>query len=210
MKLSLSILNCNLAKLNEELEPIYEDLDYIHMDVMDGNFVPNISFGQDLIKSLRPYTSLPFDTHLMINNPMQYIESFVKAGSNYVTFHYEAVDNPDEVIDYIHSLNAKAGISIKPNTSVEVLKPYLAKLDLILIMSVEPGFGGQKFMDSSIAKLKYLAELRPHYNYLISVDGGINDKTIGLVAPYTDLVVSGSYISKAEDKKKNIEVIHKA
>lgn len=209
MKLSLSILNCDLAKLNEELEPIYEDLDYIHMDVMDGNFVPNISFGQDLIKSLRPYTSLPFDTHLMINNPMQYIESFVKAGSNYVTFHYEAVDNPDEVIDYIHSLNTKAGISIKPNTSVEVLKPYLAKLDLILIMSVEPGFGGQKFIDSSIAKLKYLAELRQQYNYLISVDGGINDKTIGLVSPYTDLVVSGSYITKAKDKKKNIEVIHK-
>lgn len=210
MKLSLSILNCNLAKLEEELSPLYDKLDYLHMDVMDGNFVPNISFGPDLIKALRPYTSVPFDTHLMINNPEKYIEVFVKAGSDYITFHYEATTNPQALIELIHSYNVKAGISIKPATKIEDIEALLPTLDLVLVMSVEPGFGGQKFMPEAIDKLKYLKEKQKNNHYLISVDGGINAQTIGLVSKYTDLVVSGSYITKAQDKVSAIEIIKKA
>ncbi len=210
MKLSLSILNCNLAKLEEELNPLYKNLDYLHMDVMDGNFVPNISFGADLIKSLRPYTSVPFDTHLMINNPEKYIESFAKAGSDYITFHLEATNKPKELIDLIHKFNVKAGISIKPKTNVSELDSLLPYLDLVLIMSVEPGFGGQKFMDNAIDKLKYLKDKQKDYHYLISVDGGINGDTINLVNKYTDLVVSGSFITKAINKNEAIEIIKNA
>ena len=207
MKLSLSILNCDLTNLKEDIKFYNPYLDYIHLDVMDGNFVPNISFGPDYIKSLKAYSNVTFDTHLMINNPKNYIKQFVDAGSDYITFHYEATDNVDELIEYIHSFNIKAGISIKPGTSVEVLAPYLSKLDLILIMSVEPGFGGQSFMPSSIDKVKWLRERQKDNNYLISIDGGINNTTIDYVKDYLDLAVVGSYITKAKDKVEAINSI---
>ena len=147
MKLSLSILNADLTNLKEEIKLYDKHLDYYHLDVMDGNFVPNISFGPDYIKSLKAHTNVVFDTHLMINNPEFYVKKFIEAGSDIVTFHFEATNNPEALIDKIHALGAKAGISIKPMTKVEVLEPLLKKLDLVLIMTVEPGFGGQSFME---------------------------------------------------------------
>ncbi len=209
MEISLSILNMDFNNLGEDLNRIKEEINYLHLDVMDGNFVPNISFGSSIINDIHKSHNFILDTHLMINNPMKYIKSFVDAGSDYITFHYEAVDNIKEVINYIHSFNVKAGISIKPNTDVSVLNPYLAYIDLILIMSVEPGFGGQSFMPVSTEKVKYLKELKDenNYSYLISIDGGISDKTINYVSNYIDLAVVGSYITKACNPLENIKKI---
>lgn len=207
MEISLSILNMNFNNLGQALNEIEDEIDYLHLDVMDGSFVPNISFGPTIIKDIHNNHRFILDTHLMINNPMKYIKSFVDAGSNYITFHYEAVDNVKEAIDYIHSFNVKAGISIKPNTDVAVLKPYLADIDLVLIMSVEPGFGGQSFMPTAIDKVKYLKELKVEndYSYLISIDGGISDKTINYVSRYLDLAVVGSYITAASNPLENVK-----
>lgn len=211
MEVSLSILTIDYNNVSKQLNLFKDNLKYLHLDVMDGNFVPNISFGPAFIKSLKSNYDFIFDTHLMINNAQNYIKSFVDAGSDYITFHYEAVDNPLEVIDLIHSYNVKAGISIKPNTNPEVLKPYLPYLDLILVMSVEPGFGGQKFMDNSIAKVKNLKELKTKngYKYLISIDGGINGNTLPLVSQYLDLAVSGSYVLNADNPLDNLNKLNK-
>ena len=209
MKLSLSILNADLTNLKEEIKLYDKHLDYYHLDVMDGNFVPNISFGPDYIKSLKAHTNVVFDTHLMINNPEFYVKKFIEAGSDIVTFHFEATNNPEALIDKIHALGAKAGISIKPMTKVEVLEPLLKKLDLVLIMTVEPGFGGQSFMEDQVSKLEYLKKYKENndLSYLISVDGGINNETINKVNQYTDLVVVGSYITKAKNVLENIKII---
>ena len=207
MKISLSILNADFSNLYNDLKEIINDVDMIHMDVMDGGFVPNLSFGPDIIKSLRPKTNIPFDTHLMIEHPLKYLDDYIKAGSNYITVHYEALDDLNEIITHLKNRNIKVGISIKPNTKVEVLEPYLKELDLILIMSVEPGFGGQKFDSSAISKCKYLKEKQKDYNYIISIDGGINDKTLPLVKDYVDMVVVGSYITKAKAKKEAIKTL---
>ncbi len=209
MEISLSILNMNFNNLGDDLKKIKEEINYLHLDVMDGNFVPNISFGSSIIKDIHKSHNFILDTHLMINNPMKYIKSFVDAGSDYITFHYEAVDNIKEIVDYIHSFNVKAGISIKPNTDVAVLKPYLVDIDLILVMSVEPGFGGQSFMPGSIDKVKYLKELKDknNYSYLISIDGGISNQTINYVSNYLDLAVVGSYITAANNPLENIKKI---
>ena len=209
MKVSLSILTVDYANVEKSLKPLLNDLDYIHLDVMDGVFVPNISFGYSFIKSLRKITDIPFDTHLMIQNPIQYIENFALAGSQYITFHYEASSDVMETINLIKSYNVKAGISIKPNTSVDEIKHLLPYLDMVLIMSVEPGFGGQKFMEGSVDKVRELKELKDEYgyNYLINIDGGINGETIGKVSKYCDLVVSGSYVVNAEDPIANLNVI---
>ena len=154
------------------------------MDIMDGEFVPNISFGPAVVKSLRPVTEKPFDTHLMLLHPQNYIKQFAEAGSQYITFHVEADCDVLDTINLIKSYGVKPGISIKPGTPVSAIEKYLPYVDLVLIMSVEPGFGGQKFMPSSIEKAKLLKELREknNYNYLISVDGGINDKTLPEIA----------------------------
>ena len=206
MEISLSILNMNFNHIKEELNQYAEKIQYLHLDIMDGHFVPNISFGPSIVKAIHKENNFILDTHLMISNPMKYIQSFVEAGSDYITFHLEAVDNALEVIDYIHSLGVKAGISIKPNTKVEDLLPYLPNLDLVLIMSVEPGFGGQKFIESSIEKVKQLKQWKEEkgYVYLISIDGGINDLTLKKVEPYLDLAVVGSYITASTTPLENI------
>lgn len=211
MKVALSILTANFMKVEESLKEIIHDVDYVHMDIMDGEFVPNISFGPAIVKSLRPMTEVPFDTHLMILHPQNYIKQFAEAGSQYITFHVEADCDVMETINLIKSYGVKAGISIKPNTTVDAIKEYLPYLDLVLVMSVEPGFGGQKFMPSAIDKCKKLKELREknNYNYLISVDGGINDKTLPLISEHLDLAVSGSYVCNAENKKERLEILHK-
>jgi ribulose-phosphate 3-epimerase len=210
MKVALSILTADFMRVNDSLKEIINDVDYVHMDIMDGEFVPNISFGPAVVKSLRPMTKVPFDTHLMILHPQNYIKQFAEAGSQYITFHVEADCDVMETINLIKSYGVKAGLSIKPNTTVEEIKKYLPYLDLVLVMSVEPGFGGQKFMVSAIDKCKELKELREknNYNYLISVDGGINDKTLPQISKYLDLAVSGSYVCNADNKKERLEILH--
>ena len=209
MKVSLSILTVDYANVYESLKDIINDVDYVHMDVMDGEFVPNISFGYSFIKSLRKITDKPFDTHLMMVHPQNYIKEFAQAGSQYITFHVEADCNVMDTIKLIHDNNCLAGISIKPNTSVKEIERYLAYVDMVLVMSVEPGFGGQKFMSSAIDKAKELYELKKmnNYNYLINIDGGIKDSTAPLVNDYVDLAVVGSYICNASNKVENLNII---
>lgn len=208
MIISPSILSADFKKLESSISEV-KNAPFLHIDIMDGEFVPNISFGPMVQAQIRPsFKEQVFDTHLMIEHPQNYIEAFAKAGSDYITFHIEADCDAKEVIDKIHSLNIKAGLSIKPGTSVDVIKPYLPYLDMVLVMSVEPGFGGQSFMDNSIPKISELKRLREEndYNYLISVDGGINDKTIKLVANAgVDVAVIGSYLFKQANKEEEIE-----
>ena len=210
MKVSPSILSADFTNLKESIDRTNK-ASYLHIDVMDGVFVPNISFGQSIQKQIRPYfKEMIFDTHLMIIDPYKYIKDFVDAGSDYITFHIEAKSDINKTIDLIHSLGAKAGLSIKPGTSPKDLIPYLNKLDMVLVMSVEPGFGGQKFMNNSIEKIEWLKEYRAKFNlnYLINVDGGINQDTYKLVKNAgSDLAVMGSFLYKNENPNSWIEKI---
>ena len=211
MKISLSVLTVNFANFKESVGEVMNKSDYIHMDIMDGEFVPNISIGPAFVKSIRKITDVEFDTHLMVRHPQNYIKEFVDAGSQYITFHQEADCNPKEVIDLIKSYGVKAGISIKPKTPVRVIEELLPYVDMVLIMSVEPGFGGQKFMPIAIEKAKQLKELKEKngYNYLINIDGGINDKTLPLVSDYLDLAVSGSFVCNADNQLENLEKLQR-
>lgn len=208
MIISPSILSADFKRLEASIKEV-KQAPFLHIDIMDGEFVPNISFGPMVQAQIRPsFKEQVFDTHLMLKHPQNYVEAFAKAGSDYITFHVESDCNAMELIEKIHSLNVKAGISIKPGTDVEAIKPYLPYLDLVLVMSVEPGFGGQSFMDSSLAKIENLKRLKEenNYKYLISVDGGINDKTIKLVSSAgVDVAVVGSYLFKQENKEEEIK-----
>ena len=162
MKISPSLLAADFARLDRELAKIEAGgADWLHLDVMDGVFVPNISFGLPVIQSLRPVSRLTFDVHLMIQNPIRYVEAFQKAGADYLTFHLESEGDPGETIEAIHRAGMKAGISIKPGTPAERLLPYLPGLELVLIMSVEPGFGGQKFMPGCLEKIAAVRAAAP-------------------------------------------------
>ena len=208
VKISPSILSCDFANMREDIQTICNDVEYLHIDVMDGVFVNNISIGIPVVKALRPHFDIVFDTHLMIINPLKYINQFAKSGSDIITFHLESNDDPMEVINLIHSNGVKAGISIKPATPVESLIPFLDKVELILVMSVEPGFGGQKFDPTSLEKISWLKEQKEKYgfDYEIEVDGGINGETSQLCnAAGVDVLVSGSYIFGAADRKKAID-----
>lgn len=204
MEIALSILTMDLNNINEGLEKFKGKLKYLHLDVMDGKFVPNSTFNHEFIKNINK--DYIFDTHLMIEEPIKYIKDYALAGSDYITFHFEAADDPKEVINLIKSFGVKAGISIKPKTSVEEIENLLPLLDMVLVMSVEPGFGGQKFMESSIDKVRKLKELKEknNYSYIINIDGGIKDVTLPFVKDYLDLAVSGSYIANAEDPIANL------
>ena len=210
MKIAPSILSADFKALENSINKVNK-ASVLHIDVMDGIFVPNISFGQGIQKQIRSsFKNMIFDTHLMIIDPIKYIKDFVDAGSDYITFHIEAKSDINQTIDLIHSYNKKAGISIKPNTNWEDLKPYLNKIDLILVMSVEPGFGGQSFMPNSIEKIKCLYDYKKGHNlnYLISVDGGINNETYKFVKDAgCDLAVMGSYLFKQENPNLIIERI---
>lgn len=208
MKIATSILNINFNNLEKEIKKI-SNSDYLHLDVMDGHFVPNISFGYTVLRNLRNITDIPLDTHLMIENPYDYIDDFVKIGSKYITVHVEA-NKPMETIELIKSKGIKAGISLKPKTKLEEIYPFLEKVDLILVMTVEPGFGGQSFMEDQMQKVKELAKLRDEHNYeyVIQIDGGVNDETILMVKNTgVDIVVSGSFITKNKNPKKAIELL---
>ena len=208
-----SILSADFANLERDINKIEKaGADWVHVDVMDGRFVPNITIGAPVVKSVRKTTKMPFDVHLMIVEPLKYIEDFAKAGSDYITIHAEACeDNLEETIDLIKSFGVKAGVSIKPKTPVEVLKKVINKLDLVLIMTVEPGFGGQSFITECLSKISEVRELIEQENLkhiFIEVDGGINAETAKLAtAAGANALVAGNYVYSAENMSKAIAAL---
>lgn len=211
--ISPSILSADFKNLERDILLVQKfGAEYLHFDVMDGAFVDNISFGVPVLKSISNSHNMINDVHIMIKEPLKFAKAFLEAGADVLTFHYEACNNDKEInqiIDVIHSYSKKAGISIKPNTPVEVLLPYLDKIDLVLIMSVEPGFGGQQFMFESVEKIKYLRQIidKNNLNTLIEVDGGINNITAPIVKEAgVDILVAGSYIfnGSIEDNIKSL------
>ena len=206
--ISPSILSADFANLERDIKKVENaGADWIHVDVMDGHFVPNITIGAPVVKSLRPVTNLTLDVHLMIENPEKYIEDFIKAGADIITFHYEAVlpENISDLITRIKEKGVKAGLSIKPKTSPEDILKYLPELDMLLVMTVEPGFGGQKFMQDCAEKIKTIKKHAPE-NLIIQVDGGINNKTAKICTNYgATSLVAGNFIYKSDDIKQAIK-----
>ncbi|MBF0252687.1 MAG: ribulose-phosphate 3-epimerase [Candidatus Omnitrophica bacterium] len=199
-----SILSADFASLGEEIKAIERaGADWVHIDVMDGVFVPNITIGPLVVKSLRPVTDLIFDVHLMIKDPEKYIDQFAQAGSDIITFHNEATVDPEKVIKQIRDKGKKVGISIKPNTELSTIVNFLDKVDMVLIMTVEPGFGGQSFMKDMMIKVK---ELRSIFKGIIEVDGGINKETAKIaINSGVDVLVAGTAVFGENDYREAIE-----
>jgi len=206
--ISPSILSADFANLERDIKKVEDcGADWVHVDVMDGHFVPNITIGVPVVKSLKKITNLPLDVHLMIENPDKYVEPFAKSGADILTFHYEAVKENDIVnlITKIKSFGIKAGISIKPKTRPDVLLPYLDIVDMVLVMTVEPGFGGQSFMSDCAEKIKFIRQNAPE-DLIIQVDGGINSQTGKICKDFgANSLVAGSYIYGASDIKQAID-----
>lgn len=200
--LSPSILSADFTILGDELKTIDEaGSEYIHIDVMDGIFVPSISYGMPVIKSIRKATKKVFDVHLMITEPERYINEFVESGADIITFHVEATKDPGKVIDMIHEKGLKAGISVKPKTPLEAIEPYLEKIDMLLIMSVEPGFGGQAYIEGSTEKIRVAREMVKAHGLEtdIQVDGGINLQNLPEVLEAgANIIVAGSSVFKGD------------
>lgn len=209
MKISPSILSCDYGKIAEELKDMEAcGADYMHIDVMDGHFVPNITLGAPVVKCIKKATTVPFDVHLMISEPLKYIDDFAAAGADIITFHTECDSPIDETIDKILSHGIRASLTVKPATPVEDILPYLDKLSMVLVMTVEPGFGGQSFMEDMMPKVSRLREEinRRGLQCEIEVDGGINEKTIAIAAKAgADVFVSGNAIFSSPDRKATIK-----
>ena len=206
IKIAPSILSADFSKLGEEIKKLNKSsCDYIHIDVMDGHFVPNLTFGPDIIKSIKPLTDKPLDVHLMINPVKKYINDYITAGADILTIHQEIDDNVLDCLKLIKKKKVKAGLSIKPDTSCETVKEYLDMLDLVLIMTVEPGFGGQSFIQSQVKKIKKVKELIGDRSIEIEVDGGINPETAKqVIIAGAKVLVAGSAIFKNENYEENI------
>lgn len=200
---SPSVLACDFAYAADGIKKVYDaEAEYLHLDVMDGQFVPNISFGPDFIKALRPHSKAVFDTHLMIKDPLRFVDAFADAGSDVITVHIESCDNFRETLEYIRSKGIKAGAVIKPATPVSALKEYLPLIDMILIMSVEPGFGGQSFIPASLDKLREAGAMieESGYDIDLEVDGGVNLKNAAEIkAAGANILVAGSAVFHAPD-----------
>lgn len=201
-----SILSADFTRLAEEIQDVERSgCDVIHVDVMDGHFVPNLTIGPPVIKWIRKTTKLPLDVHLMIDEPLNSLADFQKAGSDWITVHVEATQRMDETLDWMKKSGVKIGMSLRPKTSLTKIEPYFKKLDLVLIMSVEPGFGGQAFMPEMMDKVK---QLRSKFSGLISVDGGINPETAKLAfAAGADILVAGTAIFGQKDRRHAIEAL---
>ena len=213
IKISPSILSADFSQLGKEIKNLQDSgADLIHVDVMDGHFVPNLTIGPPVIKALRKYTNLPFDVHLMISPVHKYIKDYAEAGSDIITIHPEATEDLDESIKLISSLKKKVGVSLNPDTSLNLILKHLNKIDLVLIMSVFPGFGGQKFMPEVLKKIEALRDLKKeqNLNFDIEVDGGINfTNSKKVINSGANILVSGTTIFKENngDLKKNIETL---
>lgn len=206
MKVATSILSVDFNNLGKEIKSLSKS-DFLHLDVMDGEFVPNISFGYPVLKNIPNISSVPLDVHLMIQNPLNYIDDFSKLNPEYITIHIEA-NKPKETIKKIKENNIKVGLSLKPKTDIAKLSDYIDEIDLVLIMTVEPGFGGQKFMKEQLDKVRELDKLRRdhNYKYLIQIDGGVNAETIKYIkGTGVDIVVAGSYIIDHKNKEQAIK-----
>ena len=201
VKIAPSVLSVDFSKLSEQVKMAVDGgADWIHLDVMDGHFVPNITFGPFIIEGIRKLTDLPLDVHLMIENADRYLADFKNAGADYITVHCEACPHLWSTIDTIHELGVNAGVTLNPATPIQLLDPVLERVDLVLVMSVEPGFGGQKFIKQSVEKISYLSDVKQAkgYNYEIEVDGGIDPNTAKLVSKAgATVLVAGSSVFKS-------------
>lgn len=214
VKIAPSILSADFANLGRDIKDIEKyGADVVHFDVMDGRYVPNISFGVPIMKSIKGLTKLPFDVHLMIEEPSKYIEDFVKAGADIITFHYEAETHIDRTINYIKSFGVKAGIALNPGTPTSLIKDLIPSLDMVLIMSVNPGFGGQKYITYASDKIREIKKLKDELNkdLIIEVDGGVGKNNIKDIKDCgVDLVVAGSAVFKDGKIESNLKELREA